>query len=187
MTHIALARAVGHAHEFVCLSLLNFVSALLFALSSSIYYFLSHEVHDHSRHSRARSQRQRVSSLSFCPPPPLTPSQFSIAGLSSGCTGAFASFIIGELSSCLQVTSLLPVLNASGNNSAIDPLNRYLTSLCGSGTPICSNQSLAGAVTNVKGGCAAELEDKASIPSVILTVLEHYGPIRTAACSKNST
>ncbi len=133
---------------------------------------------------------QRVPSTS-APPLPTQPtdcSQFSIAGLSGGCTTTFAGFILGDLGSCLQITSLLPVINnAGGNSSVVDPLNGYLTSLCSSNTPICSNSSLTSAANSVRRGCTEELADQASIPNLFLTIVDNYTPIKTAACSKNET
>lgn len=141
----------------------------------------------HLQASLAHSSPPLPTLLPLPPTHKLTPSQFSIAGLSGGCTSTFAGFVFGDLSSCLQITSLLPVLNSDGNSSAIDPLNGYLTSLCASSTPICSNETLTGAATNIKSGCGTELQDRTSIPNILLTVLENYTPIRQAACSKNST
>ncbi|CAK9786312.1 unnamed protein product [Cutaneotrichosporon oleaginosum] len=113
--------------------------------------------------------------------------QFSIAGLSAGCTSTFAGFILGDLSSCLQITELLPVINSGGNSSVVDPLNGYLTSLCASSTPTCSNSSLTSAASSVRSGCQQELADQSSIANLFLTVVENYTPIKTAACSKNAT
>ncbi|GMK54302.1 hypothetical protein CspeluHIS016_0108880 [Cutaneotrichosporon spelunceum] len=113
--------------------------------------------------------------------------QISIPGLSTGCTTAFAGFIVGDLSSCLQVTALLPVLSSGGNSSAVPALNGYLSSLCASSTPTCTNATLSSAASRVRNGCTQELANSASIPSVILTVLDNYTPIQKAACSKNTT
>ncbi|BEJ11114.1 hypothetical protein CspHIS471_0105360 [Cutaneotrichosporon sp. HIS471] len=113
--------------------------------------------------------------------------QFSIAGLSTGCTTTFAGFILGDLSSCLQVTALLPVISSGGNSSVVGPLNGYLTSLCASSTPTCTNASLTTAASRVRSGCTQELADPASIPNLFLTIVDNYTPIKVAACSKNET
>jgi hypothetical protein len=137
-----------------------------------------------SPHSPARPS----TSAPPLPPQPTDGSQFSIAGLSGGCTTTFAGFILGDLGSCLQITSLLPVINnAGGNSSVVDPLNGYLTSLCASNTPTCSNSSLSSAADSVRRGCTEELADQASIPNLFLTIVDNYTPIKTAACSKNET
>lgn len=123
------------------------------------------------------------------PPPPCpdsTNASISIGGLSSSCTATLAPFLLGgDISSCLQVSSLLPVLNAN-NGSVIDPLNGYLTSLCASSTPTCSQDALNNAVTSVQSGCASDLQS-GGLANVLLGVFNNYEPLQEAACSKNST
>lgn len=113
--------------------------------------------------------------------------QFSVPGLSAGCTRTFAGFVLGDLSSCLQVTALLPVISSGGNSSVVDSLNGYLTAFCSKDTPQCKNDSLTSAATSVRNGCQDELADPASLPNLFLTVLDNYTPVRGAACSKNET
>lgn len=115
-----------------------------------------------------------------------TNASISIGGLSSSCTATLAPFLLGgDISSCLQVSSLLPVLNAN-NGSIIDPLNGYLTSLCASSTPTCSEDTLNSAATSVQSGCASDLQS-GGLANVLLSVLNNYPTLQQAACTKNST
>ncbi|RSH87395.1 hypothetical protein EHS25_003305 [Saitozyma podzolica] len=108
--------------------------------------------------------------------------------LSSSCTAQIAGLAVGNLGTCLQLTTLLPVLSGSG--SIIDPLNTYLASLCSSSTTTCSNTTLSSAETSLSSSCSSDISGggtDAQEIEALLAALNSYPEVYTAACSKNST
>ncbi|WRT66393.1 uncharacterized protein IL334_003349 [Kwoniella shivajii] len=110
--------------------------------------------------------------------------------LSTGCTTQLASLALGDLGSCLQLTSLLPVLSGSSNSSVISTVNTYLTSLCSSSTPTCANGTLTSAQSSVQSACASDFSEGGTSAVEIqglIGLLGHYDQIYDAGCSKNAT
>ncbi|OXG24763.1 hypothetical protein C366_00297 [Cryptococcus neoformans Tu401-1] len=108
--------------------------------------------------------------------------------LSTGCTTQLGALALGGLGSCLQLTSLLPVLSSSG--SVVDPINTYLKSLCGSSTPTCSNDTLSSASSSINSACSSDLSDGGTSGAEVKTLLaliNHYDQAYAAACSTNSS
>nr|XP_019001197.1 uncharacterized protein I203_06393 [Kwoniella mangroviensis CBS 8507]OCF64658.1 hypothetical protein I203_06393 [Kwoniella mangroviensis CBS 8507] len=112
------------------------------------------------------------------------------AALSSGCTTQLASLALGDLGSCLQLTSLLPVLSGSSNDSITSTINTYLGSLCSSSTPTCDNSTLTSAQSSVNSACSSDYSaggtDAIEIQGLV-GLLGNYNEIYAAGCSKNST
>ncbi|WVQ80780.1 hypothetical protein IAT38_002885 [Cryptococcus sp. DSM 104549] len=106
----------------------------------------------------------------------------------AGCTTQVGVLALGDLGSCLQLTSLLPVLSASG--SIIDSLDTYLKSLCGSSTPTCSNATLTSAQSSISSGCESDISaggtDAAEVKG-LLALIKNYDQVYAAGCSTNST
>ncbi|ADV20314.1 hypothetical protein I305_01046 [Cryptococcus gattii E566] len=108
--------------------------------------------------------------------------------LSAGCTTQLGVLALGGLGSCLQLTSLLPVLTSSG--SVVDPLNSYLKSLCSSSTPTCSNDTLTSASSSLNSSCSSDLNDggtNGAEVKALLILLRDYNQVHAAACSTNSS
>ncbi|WWC89288.1 uncharacterized protein L201_004209 [Kwoniella dendrophila CBS 6074] len=108
----------------------------------------------------------------------------------AGCTTQVATLALGDLGSCLQLTSLLPVISGSSNNSITSSLNTYLTSLCSSSTPRCSNSTLSSAQSSVNSACQSDYSaggtDALEIQGLV-GLLGNYDEIYAAGCSKNTT
>ncbi|OCF36794.1 hypothetical protein I316_01390 [Kwoniella heveanensis BCC8398] len=107
----------------------------------------------------------------------------------AGCTTQIASLALGDLGSCLQLTSLLPILN-NGNGSVVGSVNSYLTSLCSSDTPQCSNSTLSSAQSSISSGCSSDISEGGTSGVEVqglLTLLQNYDHVYAAGCSKNST
>ncbi|WWC62167.1 uncharacterized protein I303_104759 [Kwoniella dejecticola CBS 10117] len=108
----------------------------------------------------------------------------------AGCTTQLASLALGDLGSCLQLTSLLPVLSGGTNDSITSTINTYLTSLCSSSTPTCSNSTLSSAQSSVNSACQSDFSaggtDAVEIQGLV-GLLGNYDEIYAAGCSKNST
>ncbi|WVN88333.1 uncharacterized protein L203_103538 [Cryptococcus depauperatus CBS 7841] len=108
--------------------------------------------------------------------------------ISSGCTTQVGLLAIGDVGNCLQLTSLLPLLSSSG--SIVGPTNNYLSSLCKSSTPACSNDTLTSAQSSINSGCSSDLSGggtNALQVQSLLGILKHYDQFHAAACSTNST
>ncbi|EAL23627.1 hypothetical protein CNBA2740 [Cryptococcus deneoformans B-3501A] len=108
--------------------------------------------------------------------------------LSTGCTTQLGALALGDLGSCLQLTSLLPVLSSSG--SVVDSVNTYLKSLCGSSTPTCSNDTLTSASSSINSGCSSDISDggtNGAEVTALLALINHYDQAYAAACSTNSS
>ncbi|KAK4687844.1 hypothetical protein P7C73_g2263, partial [Tremellales sp. Uapishka_1] len=108
--------------------------------------------------------------------------------LTTGCTTQVGVLALGDLGSCLQLTSLLPLLSASG--SIISDLETYLAALCATSTPTCSNSTLTSAQSSISSSCSSDISgggtDGAEV-SALLDLLKDYPEFYPAACSKNST
>lgn len=125
--------------------------------------------------------------------------------LSSGCTTQLGVLALGGLGSCLQLTSLLPVLTvgsflpdraianlriSKSSGSVVDPLNSYLKSLCSSSTPTCSNDTLTSASSSLNSSCSSDLNDggtNGAEVKALLILLRDYSQVYAAACSTNSS
>ncbi|WVQ72442.1 hypothetical protein IAR50_001994 [Cryptococcus sp. DSM 104548] len=110
------------------------------------------------------------------------------AALSTGCTTQLGVLALGDLGSCLQLTSLLPVL--SGSSSVVDSVDTYLQSLCASSTPTCSNDTLTSAQSSIQSGCSSDISEggtSGTEVSALQGLLEHYTEFQAAACSTNSS
>lgn len=125
--------------------------------------------------------------------------------LSTGCTTQLGALALGGLGSCLQLTSLLPVLSvgsslparaianlniSKSSGSVVDPINTYLKSLCGSSTPTCSNDTLSSASSSISSACSSDLSDGGTSGAEVKTLLaliNHYDQAYAAACSTNSS
>ncbi|WWC70179.1 uncharacterized protein I206_104127 [Kwoniella pini CBS 10737] len=108
----------------------------------------------------------------------------------AGCTTQVASLALGDLGSCLQLTTLLPVLSAGTNDSITSTLNTYLTSLCSSSTPTCANGTLTSAQSSINSACSSDFSaggTEAIEIKGLVGLLGNYNEIYTAGCSKNST
>ncbi|WVQ99459.1 hypothetical protein IAU59_006594 [Kwoniella sp. CBS 9459] len=107
----------------------------------------------------------------------------------AGCTTQLASLALGDLGSCLQLTSLLPILN-NGNGSVVGTVNSYLSSLCSSDTPTCSNSTLTSAESSLQSGCSSDISGggtSAVEVQGLITLLKNYDHVYAAGCSKNTT
>ncbi|WVW83937.1 hypothetical protein I302_105960 [Kwoniella bestiolae CBS 10118] len=108
----------------------------------------------------------------------------------AGCTTQLASLALGDVGSCLQLTSLLPVLSGSSNDSITSTVNTYLTSLCSSSTPKCDNGTLSSAQSSVNSACQSDYSaggtDALQIQGLV-GLLGNYDEIYAAGCSKNTT
>ncbi|TYJ55973.1 hypothetical protein B9479_003358 [Cryptococcus floricola] len=110
------------------------------------------------------------------------------AALSTSCTTKVGVLALGDLGSCLQLTSLLPVL--SGSNSVVDSVDSYLKSLCADSTPTCSNDTLTIAQSSIDSGCSSDISDGGSSGtevSALKGLLAHYTEFQAAACSTNTS
>ncbi|KAK1922841.1 hypothetical protein DB88DRAFT_492900 [Papiliotrema laurentii] len=109
--------------------------------------------------------------------------------LSSGCTGQIGALaLLGDLGSCLQLTSALGLLSASG--SIVGDVNSYLGSLCADSTPTCSNSTLTSAQSTISSACSSDLAaggTDATEVKLLQALLQSYPQVKTAACAKNST
>ncbi|ORY33995.1 hypothetical protein BCR39DRAFT_518065 [Naematelia encephala] len=108
--------------------------------------------------------------------------------LSTTCTAQVASLALGDAGSCLALTSLLPVLSASG--SIIDSVNSYLSNLCATSTPTCTNSTLTSAESSVQSGCSSDISGggtNAAEVDALLSLLQFYPQVHTAGCAKNQT
>ena len=106
-----------------------------------------------------------------------------------GCTTQIAALALGDLGSCLALTSLLSVVQG-GNGSIVDPLNSYLSTLCSSSTPTCSNSTLSSAQSAIQSGCSSDISSGGSDGEeveALVAALNYYPEIYSAGCSKNST
>ncbi|WVR07059.1 hypothetical protein IAU60_004098 [Kwoniella sp. DSM 27419] len=106
----------------------------------------------------------------------------------AGCTGTVGLLAFGDLGSCLQLTSLLPVIQNGGD--LVSSVNSYLGSLCASSTPQCSNSTLTNAESNIQSGCSSDLSGggtNAAEVNALLTLLKNYPQVIAAGCSKNTT
>ncbi|KAL7421868.1 hypothetical protein Q5752_003639 [Cryptotrichosporon argae] len=112
----------------------------------------------------------------------------SVHALSTTCETQLAAQALGSLGSCLQLTDLLPVLDASG--SIVSSLNTYLGELCSSSTPTCSNSTLASAYSSLNTSCASDVaaggSDGAEVEG-LLAIVGYYAEVQAAACSTNTT
>lgn len=104
-------------------------------------------------------------------------------GLSSACQTAAAVFVLGDLGSCLSLTSLIPVLSESG--SIVSSLDSYFGTICTSSP--CSNSTISSAEGTIQTSCASDLSDKTTLVVALDTLLYNYPAIREAACLKSSS
>lgn len=107
-----------------------------------------------------------------------------LTGLSSSCTSTAASFVVGDLGSCLSLTSLLPVFSSS-SGSVIPQLDSYLNTICSSSP--CSNSTLSSAETSLASGCSAELSSGNAIVEGLDAILMNYNGVRNVACLQSSS
>lgn len=105
-----------------------------------------------------------------------------ITGLSSSCTSTATSFLLGDLGSCLSLTSLLPVFSSSG--SVIPQLDSYLNTICSSSP--CSNSTLQSAESSLQSGCSSDLASGNAIVEGLDGILINYNGVRNVACLQSS-
>lgn len=85
--------------------------------------------------------------------------------------------------------SLVTAFLGSSNSSVVDPINNWLTNLCGS--PACTNDTLSAIVNNATTGCATELSalgfnaaDSGAKDQVTAAVETYYPTVRKVICLK---
>ncbi|KAE9411339.1 hypothetical protein BT96DRAFT_1028684 [Gymnopus androsaceus JB14] len=110
-------------------------------------------------------------------------------GLSSQCTTGLAQIATNSTSACLSPTSLISLFTASSNTSIVQPINTWLSSVCG--VPACSNATLAAVVTNLTAACSAELSSfgftSENTATLISTVQEAYPTVRNVMCLEDGS
>lgn len=107
--------------------------------------------------------------------------QFS--GLSTSCQTAAGGFLLGDLGSCLSLTSLVPVLTGSG--SIIPSIDSYLGTICTS--PPCSNSTLTSAESTIQSSCSSDLNNGSTLVVALDTLLQNYTVVRDVACLQSTT
>ena len=111
-----------------------------------------------------------------------------VTGLSSNCASGLVGLVTtSNVSSCLALPTAVGALTSAGNNSVVPGLESYLSSsICGSGKTACTTAQLSAANATLLQSCGSDLQQGASIPTLIAFFLNRYDSIRTAGCLQNS-
>jgi hypothetical protein len=112
--------------------------------------------------------------------------QYGSRLLTAECRDAVTGLVSGsELSQCLQVNNLLPILN-NGDTSVIPNINDYLTGLCSADA--CNQTTIDNATELVTTACATDLSRFGVTEDVVRFVMNAYPTAREVAClSTNDT
>lgn len=117
--------------------------------------------------------------------PPVPPLTIRSQNISATCSAGLVGLLGSDAGSCLQVSKLVAVLSSTG--SVVTPVGGYLTGLCNSTTPKCSNETLQQAQATITSNCSADLTSLGGLLSFVNAVVSNYDDVYAAACSKNST
>jgi len=117
---------------------------------------------------------------------PLQLLQYASRLLTAECREAVTGLVTGsELSQCLQVNNLLPILN-NANTSVIPNINDYLTGLCSADA--CNQTTIDNATETVTTACATDLSRFGISEGLVEFIMNAYPTAREVAClSTNDT
>jgi len=107
--------------------------------------------------------------------------------LSSSCNSAIQG-LIGDpdATACLSLPSLVPFLSLGQNDSIVQPVDKWLTSVCAA--PACSNTTIAAVVQNITAGCSSDLSSlgvtSSVAPALTSIVQQFYPTVRKVLCFK---
>ncbi|KAN0065523.1 hypothetical protein ACQY0O_001360 [Thecaphora frezii] len=110
-----------------------------------------------------------------------------ITGLSAGCGQSILGLLSNkDISSCLSLTQAVSALGGAGNGSIVPALDGYFSGAICPQAP-CASTALNSTVQSLSTACADDVKKGASLPTIILTLLQNYDAVRSVGCLQDTS